>query len=66
MKKNITPNKIDLNKFMESAKIIAETCTRFLMRVLITAQTNTVINARFHKQAVAYLRTSGTFYRVSC
>ena len=31
MKKNITPNKIDLNKFMESAKIIAETCSRFSM-----------------------------------
>lgn len=29
MKKNITPNKIDLNNFMESAKIIAETCSRF-------------------------------------
>lgn len=29
MKKNITPNKIDLNNFMESAKIIAETCIRF-------------------------------------
>ena len=31
MKKNITPNKIDLNNFMESAKIIAETCSRFSM-----------------------------------
>ena len=29
MKKNITPDKIDLNNFMESAKIIAETCSRF-------------------------------------